>query len=590
MRKTQLPELYPGWKTVQKLGSGSFGTVYEIERELFGRVEKSALKHITIPQNDGEVEELYSNGYDDATITKHFETHLAKIVQEYSLMAEMKGYTNVVYCDDIRYTPREEGIGWEILIKMELLTPLLKTLDGEFSEAQVIRLGKDLCRALILCQDRNIVHRDIKPQNIFVSKTGDYKLGDFGIAKTVEQTTGGTKIGTYSYMAPEVFHNKPYGAAADLYSLGLVMYWLMNGRRLPFLPLPPQVPTYEENENARNRRFMGESLPAPRNGSEELQWIVLKACAFDPNARFAGAGEMLEALDGLLPSCTTNPPEKKTVPLDIIIEKTAQMDEEDATVGLFFRDKGSEQRSILTTRHGEVAQSNLEQTKSESHTEQKTLCAVEAKCEAEEKADPEEPSNVSAKPVVGTMEEGRCQKLRNRNIRSKRLLKILVATIFILAITAAGSWYCSTRMLSPTLTKQGDDVYYYIDGSKHTGWAIINGKRYFFDGSGIMQSGWTTINGQKYYFAGNGIMQTGWQKIDGCRYYFDDMGFMRVGWLTLDDDKYFIHNSGEMHTGWLKIGKYWYYFGDDGAMRRGKQFIEGKWYTFSEEGKLIESR
>ncbi len=288
---------YPGWQTVRRIGTGSFGTVYEIERDLFGRKEKAALKVIFIPQNEGDIEDLYASGYDEQSITAHFNDCLADIVREYSLMAEIKGHTNVVYCDDIRYIQNDDGIGWTIYIKMELLTPLTKTLGNSFSEEQVIRIGRDMANALILCRSRNIVHRDIKPQNIFVSQDGAYKLGDFGIAKTVERTSGGTKIGTYSYRAPEVYNNQPYGHSADIYSLGLVLYWLLNDRRLPFYPAPPAVPKTSEMEHARIRRFSGEPIPAPRNGSDALKKIVLKACAFDPRDRYQSAEEMLNALD-----------------------------------------------------------------------------------------------------------------------------------------------------------------------------------------------------------------------------------------------------------------------------------------------------
>ena len=293
-------ELYPGWETVRKIGSGSFGAVYEIARTLpNGKTEKAALKVITIPQNEGDVEELYSSGYDDASITAHFKSYLADIVNEYSLMAEIKGHTNVVYCDDIRYIQHDNGFGWDIFIKMELLTPLMKVKEPGAVEDTVKKLGADICSALVLCREKNIIHRDIKPQNIFVSEHGDYKLGDFGIAKTVEKTTGGTKIGTYGYMAPEVYNNQPYGAAADIYSLGLVMYWLLNEHRLPFLPMPPKVPTSTENEQARLRRFRGEPIPAPKNGSEALKRIVLKACAYDPSDRYHTADEMLADLNAL---------------------------------------------------------------------------------------------------------------------------------------------------------------------------------------------------------------------------------------------------------------------------------------------------
>ena len=323
--------LYPGWETVREIGSGSFGAVYEIARTLpNGKTEKAALKVISIPQNEGDVEELYSSGYDDASITAHFKSYLADIVNEYSLMAEIKGHTNVVYCDDIRYIQHDDGFGWDIFIKMELLTPLMKAKASGTVEDTVKKLGADICSALVLCREKNIIHRDIKPQNIFVSEHEDYKLGDFGIAKTVEKTTGGTKIGTYGYMAPEVYNNQPYGAAADIYSLGLVMYWLLNEHRLPFLPMPPKVPTSTENEQARLRRFRGEPIPAPKNGSEALKRIVLKACAYDPSDRYHTADEMLADLNALQGSPTAAPEE--TAPA---AEAEAPENTETATRGAF---------------------------------------------------------------------------------------------------------------------------------------------------------------------------------------------------------------------------------------------------------------
>ena len=284
---------WPGWETVRLIGRGSFGAVYEIQRDVLGDIEKAALKVISIPQDSRDIEELYNDGYDDESITSTFRSHLKSIVAEYQLMRKMNGYTNIVSCDDVSYIQHDDGFGWDIFIKMELLTPMVKALPSEFSEETVIKIAKDMCAALEVCKKHDIVHRDIKPQNIFVSELGDYKLGDFGIAKTVEMTMGGTKIGTYKYMAPEVYNNQPYGSSADIYSLGLVLYWLMNERRMPFLPLPPARVNVAEDINARARRLMGEALPAPVHGSEGLQKIVLKACAYDPKERFLSATEMI---------------------------------------------------------------------------------------------------------------------------------------------------------------------------------------------------------------------------------------------------------------------------------------------------------
>lgn len=298
--------VWPGWKTIKLIGQGSYGSVYEIERDVFGQIEKAALKVISIPQNGSDIDDLYSEGYDAKSITNTFSEYLKDIVAEYSLMRKMNGSANVVNCDDIRYIQHNDGVGWDIFIKMELLTPLSKTITQDIDESQVIRIGMDICKALILCKKNNIIHRDIKPANIFVSENGDYKLGDFGIAKTVEKTCGGTKIGTYDYMAPEIYHDQPYGRTADIYSLGMVLYWLLNERRTPFLPLPPSLPTTSEKELARKRRFSGESLPSPARGSRELIRIVLKACAYDPNDRYDSAEIMFAELQKLIPEASTH--------------------------------------------------------------------------------------------------------------------------------------------------------------------------------------------------------------------------------------------------------------------------------------------
>ena len=341
-------QLWPGWETVRLIGRGGFGAVYEIQRTMFNDTEQAALKVITVPQNESDIEEMYSEGYDEETITSTFQTYLENIVAEYSLMRKLNGNSNIVNCDDFRYVQHDDGIGWDIFIKMELLTALPKVLPAQVPEDMVLKIARDMCAALDLCSEHKIIHRDIKPQNIFVSKHGDYKLGDFGIAKTVEKTMGGTKIGTYKYMAPEVYNNQPYGTTADIYSLGLVLYWLLNEKRMPFLPLPPAKLRVGAEEEARNRRLSGETLPEPAHGPDWLKRIVLKACAYDPRDRYQTAREM--RLDLMAEGRTTVP--VTAAPADTFAVPTAP-DREEATAlldertALLVDDSADEQTALL---------------------------------------------------------------------------------------------------------------------------------------------------------------------------------------------------------------------------------------------------
>lgn len=298
MNQEQLNQIWPGWILVRKLGQGSYGGVYEIQRTLpGGRVERSALKKISIPHSQDEVDSLLAQSVSEKSISEYYHDQLQKLVQEYSMMRQLGDCPNIVACQDLSYLPN--GYGWDIYFRMELLQPLKRVIDTQFREMNVIRLGMEVCNALVACGSLNILHRDIKPENILVSERGVFKLGDFGIAKSSEKTQTGTVAGTFGYMAPEVANREHYGSSADIYSLGMVLYWLSNNNTLPFLPLPPQIPTASQRQQALTRRFSGEQLPAPKNGSEEFKKIILKACAFSPAERYHCVTVLRDALKDL---------------------------------------------------------------------------------------------------------------------------------------------------------------------------------------------------------------------------------------------------------------------------------------------------
>ena len=307
------------WEIIELLGSGSFGKVYRIRRSGFdGFTEESALKVIRIPQNESDYQSVLKDGMDEKSASVYFETMVNELSREFTLMSSLKGNSNIVSFEDYEVNRLTDRYGWEIIIRMELLEPLNESISNYgITAEEIAKVGIDICKALELCEKESIIHRDIKPENIFVSKYGDYKLGDFGIAKKLENATySHTQMGTLSYMAPEIYKGLPYNSTVDIYSLGLVLYRLLNDNRYPFMPPYPEPVTFQDRERAREKRMNGDRMPAPVNASRDMASVILKACEYDPADRFQDAASMraaLEAvLDGTFDEATLPMPVKQT--------------------------------------------------------------------------------------------------------------------------------------------------------------------------------------------------------------------------------------------------------------------------------------
>lgn len=295
---------FGSWYIKRFIGKGSYGKVFEVERkDAFGTVYTGALKAITVPTSEDELEDLLANGMDRDSASTYFRNYAEGLNREIALMSRLKGHSNIVSYEDHDIQPHEDGMGWDMLIRMELLTPItiFQKANKPFTRRQVIQLGIDLCRALEVCQKYNIIHRDIKPANIFLSETGDFKLGDFGVARIASAATGAsTRAGTVNYMAPEVFRGEKYTSNVDIYSLGLVMYQLLNANRMPLCPPYPQLMTPNQWEQANARRLAGTALPPPANADGRLAEIVLKACSPNSAERYEAPSLMRQALEAIL--------------------------------------------------------------------------------------------------------------------------------------------------------------------------------------------------------------------------------------------------------------------------------------------------
>ena len=306
------------WTIKRCIGSGSYGRVFEIERrDALGTVNTSALKIISLPQSEDDLRStIETNNLTGDSVSSYYRSCADAITNEIKLMSELKAQSNIVSYEDHKIVPHKDGIGWDILIRMELLTPLNVHLQRtvQMPRGEVVRMGIHLCRALELCQRHNIIHRDVKSENIFISADGNYKLGDFGVARTVLASSGAlTQVGSPSYMAPEMFQaGKIYNASVDTYALGLVLYRCLNEGRLPFYPPYPQPLTPEDRNMAEGKRLSGLELPRAVNATAALDAILRKACAPDPAGRFASPTEMRLALEKLL-----NAPESRTMILPL---------------------------------------------------------------------------------------------------------------------------------------------------------------------------------------------------------------------------------------------------------------------------------
>ena len=292
---------WPEWKIIEKIGEGSFGKVYKAQRTEQGKSFYSAIKIINIPGSQSELNSVRSETGDDQAARQYFQNLVEECIQEISTMEYFRGNSYIVSVEDFKVMEYLDAIGWEISIRMEYLTSFMDCCaEKQLTENEVIQLGLDLSKALEYCRKLNIIHRDIKPENIFVSRFGDFKLGDFGIARELERTMSGfSKKGTYSYMAPEMYKGEKYDSGVDIYSLGIVLYKLMNHNRLPFMNLEKQFITYRDKENALTRRMSGEQMEPPAEAGRLFAQIILKACAFDPAKRYQTPEEFYRDLDDL---------------------------------------------------------------------------------------------------------------------------------------------------------------------------------------------------------------------------------------------------------------------------------------------------
>lgn len=288
-----------GYRVVEKIGSGGFGNVYRVERNNIVGNTTRALKVITLPGENEYIEILNSMGGDREKTNSYFKKELDRVLNEirvFSLISEKDNHNIVSYYEsDVEQTGE---FRYNIYILMEMLTPLTKWLqENNLTVGEGLKIGIDIASGLSICHENNIIHRDIKLSNIFVSKDGTFKLGDFGVSKRMNDTTmAGTLKGTPNYIAPEIYiGQEKYNSSVDNYSLGILLYYLFNKKRFPYYPDFPYEYSTKDEDRAFYKRMKYEELSNPVCAPKTVARIIKKAIS-KPDERYRKTEQLLEDL------------------------------------------------------------------------------------------------------------------------------------------------------------------------------------------------------------------------------------------------------------------------------------------------------
>ncbi len=258
-----------GYRITNKIGSGGMTEVYLAEREADG-----------LPI---VLKVLDSRG-------KEASEHLVRFIQEYALLSKIV-HPHVIRIYDQGFTDEHAYIAMEYFERGDL-----RSLFGpDLTQARALKVIDEIAQALGAIHQAGIVHRDIKPENIMLRNDGSVALADFGIAKSMlkaesmglTQTRHGDVVGTPYYLSPEQASGRAVTIQSDLYSLGVMMFEMLAGKR-PFIA--------ESLELLLAKHMNAETPPLPASCAR-LQPVVNKLMQKDPVARYASAEELLADLN-----------------------------------------------------------------------------------------------------------------------------------------------------------------------------------------------------------------------------------------------------------------------------------------------------
>ncbi len=258
----------PGYKLLNKLGSGQTSHVHLARHAVFGDV---ALK---LPRPEIQQRPVLKRMFEN-------EVSITVKLLSPSIVTAYDGYP----------TGENAFLALEYCSGGTLDQLLLE--QGKLQLERAYHLILDVATGLTHTHERSVLHRDVKPANVFLTGAGKAKLGDFGTGVFMADE-GEERVGTAFYMAPEVFEGRSSGVRSDIYSLGVLAYEVIAGRR-PFI-----ADTYEALMVAHHTEVPKDLRTFRPEVDQQVVRLVAKAMTRDPEKRFQQARQFLEALRGIL--------------------------------------------------------------------------------------------------------------------------------------------------------------------------------------------------------------------------------------------------------------------------------------------------
>ncbi len=235
---------FDNWTIKEKIREDATGILYKMTTVADnGKHTESMMKVIPIPVNREEYQEA-KKGRSKEQVVSYYKGIIEKMTTELVNIAKAPDHSNIVRYEDCKVIPRVDKFGWYICVRMENLLLYDEWIaNKELSEKQILQRGVELANALDNCKKLNVVHRDVSPSNLYVTRGGVLKLGGFGIPKDADRIAAGIDVPDPGpYMAPEIVQGNFCDISSDIYSAGVLLYSLCNGGVMPGTPL--EAPAY----------------------------------------------------------------------------------------------------------------------------------------------------------------------------------------------------------------------------------------------------------------------------------------------------------------------------------------------------------